>query len=116
MDGHNTWTKKTDGSTSQVKPNPYVVSNWLQEATIKITDSFENETGSVVFVLPQGEYERYNSNNDTTDASVTYKIINSSGAALPNSGGPGTTWIYLIGSLLLLGCGVVLVARRRMRI
>ena len=116
MDGHNTWTKKTDGSTSQTKPNPYVVSDWLQEATIKVTDSSGNETSSAVFVLPQGEYERYNSTNDTTDASVTYKIINESGVTLPEAGGPGTTWIYLIGSLLLLGCGIALVTRRRMRI
>lgn len=46
---------------------------------------------------------------------VTILIKNTPGAALPNSGGPGTTWIYLIGSLLLLGCGIALVSRRRIQ-
>lgn len=115
MTGHNTWTQKKDGSTSQTKPNPYVLSDWLQEATILVTDSSGNESSSAVYELPAGQHDRYNSNNDTTDASVKYRIINSSGVELPNAGGPGTTWIYLIGSLLLLGCGVALVTRRRMR-
>ena len=43
-------------------------------------------------------------------------VTNQKGVELPESGGPGTTWIYLIGSLLLIGCGVALVTRRRMRI
>ena len=46
----------------------------------------------------------------------TATVRNESGAALPSSGGPGTVWIYLIGSLLLLGSGIALVARRRMRV
>ena len=40
-------------------------------------------------------------------------VQNSSGVELPSSGGPGTTWIYLLGSLLLLGSGILLAARRR---
>ena len=40
-------------------------------------------------------------------------VMNSAGAELPNSGGPGTTWIYLFGTILLLGCGILLIARRR---
>ncbi len=41
-------------------------------------------------------------------------VQNTSGVELPSSGGPGTTWIYLLGCLLFIGCGVLLVARRRM--
>ena len=36
MTGHNTWTKVADNSTSQTKPDPYELSNWLQEAAIKL--------------------------------------------------------------------------------
>ena len=36
------------------------------------------------------------------------------GVELPSTGGPGTTWIYLLGAILLLGCGVTLIVRRRM--
>lgn len=43
-------------------------------------------------------------------------VKNNPGVVLPEAGGPGTTWIYLIGSLLLIGCGIALVTRRRMRI
>lgn len=43
----------------------------------------------------------------------TIKVQNSAGVELPNSGGPGTTWIYLIGIILLIGSGIALVARRR---
>ena len=42
-------------------------------------------------------------------------IPNSTGVELPHSGGPGTTWIYLIGSILLICCSTLLVARRRVR-
>ena len=49
------------------------------------------------------------------DAStITATVGNTSGAALPEAGGPGTTWIYLLGSMLLIGCSILLVARRRM--
>ena len=41
-------------------------------------------------------------------------VTNQKGTELPESGGPGTTWIYLIGCLLFIGCSVLLVARRRM--
>ena len=43
----------------------------------------------------------------------TITIINTVGIELPSAGGPGTTWIYLLGSILLLGCGTLLAARRR---
>ena len=44
------------------------------------------------------------------------QIMNTAGVELPSSGGPGTTWIYLIGSILLLGCGIILISRRRLNI
>ena len=49
-----------------------------------------------------------------TAAKVT--VENEPGAALPSTGGPGTTWIYLLGTVLLLGCGITLIARRRIRL
>ena len=104
----------TQGSASQTKPNPYVLSNWLQEATIKVTNTDGTDSGSAVRVLPEGEHEIvYDSVNDKTDASVTYKIINDQGAELPSAGGPGTTWIYLLGVILFIGCSTLLIARRR---
>ena len=43
----------------------------------------------------------------------TLTIGNEPGAQLPSSGGPGVIWMYLLGSLLFIGCGVRLIARRR---
>ena len=42
-------------------------------------------------------------------------IPNDTGAELPTTGGIGTTIFYIVGSLLVIGCGIVLVSRRRMR-
>ena len=42
-------------------------------------------------------------------------IKNQMGVELPSTGGIGTTIFYVVGSLLVIGCGIVLVSRRRMR-
>ena len=41
------------------------------------------------------------------------KITNESGVVLPYAGGPGTTWIYLIGSLLTICSLIALIVRLR---
>ena len=43
----------------------------------------------------------------------TFNVYNNAGVELPSSGGPGTTWIYLLGMILFIGCGTLLIARRR---
>ena len=114
LTGHNTWKKKSDNAQSQTKPDPYELSDWKQEATIKVTGLDGQDTGMAVRVLPDGAHSiAYDSVNDTSAASVTYQILNKAGVELPSSGGPGTTWIYLLGSILILCCGITLIARRR---
>lgn len=43
------------------------------------------------------------------------KVENKTGTVLPSTGGTGTTMIYLVGALLVLGSGVVLVTKRRVK-
>lgn len=43
------------------------------------------------------------------------KVENKSGTVLPSTGGAGTTMIYLVGAVLVLGSGVVLVTKRRVK-
>ncbi len=43
------------------------------------------------------------------------KVENKTGKVLPSTGGAGTTMIYLIGGALVLGSGVVLVTKRRVK-
>ena len=44
---------------------------------------------------------------------ITIIITNEPGAALPNTGGPGTRLFTILGSILILGAGVLLWRRRR---
>ena len=45
----------------------------------------------------------------------TFPINNKKGTELPSTGGIGTTIFYILGALLVVGCGIVLIARRRMQ-
>lgn len=66
----------------------------------------------------------HNEKEDTTSATVVIKIngedvegvkvTNNKGAELPETGGMGTTMFYIIGSLLVIGAGVLLVTKKRM--
>lgn len=49
----------------------------------------------------------------TSGNTLTVEIENKSGSELPETGGMGTTMFYLIGGILVIGAGVLLVARRR---
>ena len=49
------------------------------------------------------------------DAStITVTVGNTPGAALPSTGGPGTRLFTILGSILILGAGVLLWRRRKM--
>lgn len=52
--------------------------------------------------------------NDATNTGDV-KVENKSGTVLPSTGGAGTTMIYLVGAVLVLGSGVVLATKRRMK-
>ena len=47
------------------------------------------------------------------DGKWTVSIKNVPGKPLPHTGGIGTTIFYILGGILVIGCGVVLVARKR---
>lgn len=54
------------------------------------------------------------SDKTMTLVSVTVKVDNLSGTELPSTGGMGTTFFYVAGSILLLGAAVLLVTKKRM--
>ncbi|HJD03260.1 MAG TPA: SpaH/EbpB family LPXTG-anchored major pilin [Candidatus Mediterraneibacter caccogallinarum] len=50
---------------------------------------------------------------NTSNGSLTTDVENKSGAELPETGGMGTTIFYVLGAILVIGAGVLLIARRR---
>lgn len=45
---------------------------------------------------------------------VVIAIENNKGSTLPSTGGMGTTILYIVGAVLVVGAGVVLFTKRRM--
>lgn len=50
-----------------------------------------------------------------TGADKLVEVENKTGTLLPDTGGAGTTMIYLVGAVLVLGSGVVLATKRRVK-
>jgi LPXTG-motif cell wall-anchored protein len=51
-----------------------------------------------------------------TSTNDAFDVVNNSGSVLPSTGGIGTTIFYILGSLLVLGAGIILVTKRRMSV
>jgi fimbrial isopeptide formation D2 family protein/LPXTG-motif cell wall-anchored protein len=51
---------------------------------------------------------------DEKTGKISTDIIDQKGSSLPSTGGIGTTIFYVIGSVLVIGAGVLLITRRRM--
>ena len=79
----------------------FIYFNIAQDGTAYLTD--ESGTGD-------------NTNENASIDSNVITIKNTPGQELPDSGGLGTYGIYIIGSILAIGCGIVLVSRRRARV
>ena len=81
--------------------------------------TYYDENGNVVDEQVEGGSSKstatYNEIN-TIPASSIQNIINNKGTELPSTGGIGTTIFYLIGTILVIGAGVLLVTRRRMNV
>ena len=50
---------------------------------------------------------------DVNRGYINLKVVNKQGALLPNTGGIGTTILYLVGTSLVLGAGVLFVVKKR---
>jgi len=107
-----------------------------REFTVTITPTYSTDPATpdllvsyeITITAPaSGNTPAYNGGatfNMTNDGGVTVTsseesasnfINNTQGAELPSTGGMGTTIFYIIGIILVVGAGVVLVSRRKMR-
>lgn len=105
------------GATSTiVVTDGYVVIDGLDAGTYYLTetkapDGYNLLTDKVTVNIADGGVD-VNGTVFGTFANIT--VTNSTGSQLPSTGGTGTTVIYIVGALLVIGAGVTLVVRRRM--
>jgi len=80
----------------------------------KQPDGYNKLSGPVTVVIDKDGKVKVK-NGDAYDEVIQVKVENKTGTVLPSTGGMGTTMIYLIGGALVLGSGVVLATKRRVK-
>lgn len=80
----------------------------------KQPDGYNKLSGPVTVVIDKDGKVKVK-NGDAYDEVTQVKVENKTGTVLPSTGGAGTTMIYLVGAVLVLGSGVVLVTKRRVK-
>lgn len=83
--------------------------NTLAPVTVDITFTANPETGEYHWNKTSGNATY---NHETGVFEMT--IENQKGSELPETGGIGTMIFYVLGTLLVVGCGIVLISKRRM--
>lgn len=98
-----------------VSPDGYIRTTEAPVIEVRVNES----TGELeVYLLKKGEGNTYVDVTDNNDGMVKISnkkitVGNEPGAALPNTGGPGTTALYLIGILLTAFAGAGLAMKKR---
>ena len=95
--------------TSTQKWNPWVLSGWVENSTIRVDGIGDDMAGYVTYGQGAGVPFTY----DTEVSAVKWKIRNDSGAVLPHTGGPGTDLLALLGSTFVVLAGVTLAFTRK---
>lgn len=68
---------------------------------------------TITVVIDENGNETYKLSSTNDEAKDTIEIVNQAGTELPSTGGMGTTALYAVGAVLVVGAGVTLVVRRR---
>lgn len=71
---------------------------------------------TITVVISEEGAVTYQLNDGQSQVGNTINVVNLTGSELPSTGGTGTTVLYTIGILLVLGAGILLVVRRRMSV
>lgn len=79
------------------------------------TPEDQNITGSMSFTNITNHIDETDTVTYSQDADHTTLLVNKQGVELPSTGGIGTTLFYIIGLILVVGAGVLLVTKRRMK-
>ena len=84
--------------------------NAMKDVEFTISGTIDS-TGALTNLTATSATATFDSNVNT--GVITLKVINKRGALLPNTGGIGTTILYLVGTSLVLGAGVLMIIRKR---
>lgn len=105
-DGH--WSYDGLGAGKYVLVETTVPDGYNKMEDVEFTISFDPDAVGEKFSINPKEFAE--NINDYFKAT----IINESGTTLPGTGGIGTTIFYTLGTILVLGAGILLIAKRRM--
>lgn len=97
--------------TESVKLTPQVLSEEIFETSgTKYYDAYGNLVKEEASSTTSKTVEQNLSDLDE----YALEIVNNEGSLLPSTGGIGTTIFYIVGAVLVIGAGVILVAKKRM--
>ncbi len=92
---------------------------WYRLTETKTPDGYNTMAALEIQIVPNT-----NDKGELTDGctynygevikSDVVKVVNNKGTTLPSTGGMGTTILYIVGAVLVIGAGVVLFTKRRM--
>ena len=108
LNGTFTFTNLTEGYykiEEVIMPPGYV--KLASDPTFRIKKSDSSDTFEVILLDAPADMVR------VVNGTVTLVIGNEPGVALPNTGGPGTRWIYILGIVLVTGTGMLLWRKNR---
>ena len=108
-----TETKAPDGYNKLNESKDMTVVKIGEEVTKTSQTIYYDENGKVTDEVTETSYEKTTYNVDLLKTAIS--IVNQKGSVLPSTGGIGTTILYIIGAVLVIGAGVFLVTKRRMR-
>lgn len=109
------WVEDIKDATEYVSDNEGMVpaftglANGTYTVIEKTVPAGYNKTEDKSFRIEEHDYTDENLNQKDT-------VINKAGIVLPHTGGIGTTIFNVLGTILVIGAGVMLVSRRRMEI
>ncbi len=97
--------------TEVVAPADYNIVDPIEfTITIEVPETITTGQESATFSVNN---DKITINGETSDLYET-SVIDKYGSELPSTGGIGTTLFYVLGTIMILGAGVLLVTRRRM--
>jgi len=124
------WADTLEGATKLVTPENGTINLKGLDADTYALEEIEAPAGynkltkDIVVIIDSNTDSAQGTDGNSQSATVTYKqdgtevnrveVLNQAGTTLPSTGGIGTTIFYAIGSILVVGAGVLLISKKRM--